>query len=221
MSSMAARDQYLTSEHTAALGRFFFFLFFQLVFVSFEASHNLRFDILLTFVPGYQLSYYLTTSQFRCRTRVAEVALTWRTAERGEVTRATLEATLLNYTEAASRGGADEFGKTFFHNSNFSGPGPWYAGRVTPVVHYSMGGLAVDAQGHVLRKESSEAVPGLYAAGEVIGGVHGKNRLGGNALTEYARSYSCIPPFLDNYQPLGSGARQGFLPRVSRRRAWL
>ena len=55
---------------------------------------------------------------------------------------------------------------------------------MTPVVHYSMGGLVVDAAGRVLRA-GGEAVEGLWAAGELMGGLHGKNRLGGNALTEY------------------------------------
>jgi len=49
--------------------------------------------------------------------------------------------------------------------------------RVAPAVHFCMGGVSVDASG-------ATTLPGLFAAGEVVGGVHGANRLGGNALTE-------------------------------------
>ena len=68
----------------------------------------------------------------------------------------------------------------------------FYVGRVTPVTHYTMGGVRVDDDGRVVRNEARAAktgqsvVPGLFAAGELVGGVHGKNRLGGNALTECA-----------------------------------
>jgi hypothetical protein len=86
---------------------------------------------------------------------------------------------------AAAAGAADAYGKVFFHHAEgFAADGPWVAGRVTPVVHYSMGGLAVDDGGRVLTEEGG-VVAGLWAAGEVMGGLHGKNRLGGNALTEY------------------------------------
>jgi fumarate reductase flavoprotein subunit len=46
-----------------------------------------------------------------------------------------------------------------------------------------MGGLVVDTQRHVLDKDG-KIIPGLYAAGEVTGGIHGGNRLGGNAIVE-------------------------------------
>ena len=68
----------------------------------------------------------------------------------------------------------------------------FYVGRVTPVTHYTMGGVRVDGDGRVVRNEARAAktgqktVPGLFAVGELVGGVHGANRLGGNALTECA-----------------------------------
>ena len=54
---------------------------------------------------------------------------------------------------------------------------------LAPATHHTMGGLVVDEQRHVLNA-SGKPIPGLYAAGEVTGGIHGGNRLGGNALTE-------------------------------------
>jgi len=108
---------------------------------------------------------------------------TWM-ASRGDATEAVLRATLEGYNANAVVG-RDVFNKTFFANVPFDLSGPFYAGRVTPVVHYTMGGVKVDSEGRVLRPDGSR-VDGLFAAGEIIGGVHGKNRLGGNALTECA-----------------------------------
>ncbi len=54
---------------------------------------------------------------------------------------------------------------------------------VAPAPHTSLGGVVIDASCHVLRPDGS-AIPHLYAAGEVTGGLHGRNRLGGNAGTE-------------------------------------
>lgn len=61
--------------------------------------------------------------------------------------------------------------------------GPFYIERVIPGTHHTMGGLAIDTETRVLT-EAGVVIPGLYAAGEVVGGIHGTNRLGGNALTD-------------------------------------
>lgn len=61
--------------------------------------------------------------------------------------------------------------------------GPFYANRVTAKVHHTMGGIEIDADTHVLDQEGN-VIPGLYAAGEVTGGIHGANRLGGNAIAD-------------------------------------
>jgi len=76
-------------------------------------------------------------------------------------------------------------GKKFYHNII---PGsavksePFYVAIITPVIHYCMGGLEIDADGAVLGKNG--VIKGLYCAGEVAGGVHGNNRLGGNSLLD-------------------------------------
>ncbi|KAI1394405.1 Flavocytochrome c [Hypoxylon trugodes] len=62
-------------------------------------------------------------------------------------------------------------------------------GIVTPVVHFTMGGVAFDTQARVLRLEDGNElapIPGLWAAGEITGGIHGANRLGGSSLLECA-----------------------------------
>lgn len=54
---------------------------------------------------------------------------------------------------------------------------------LAPSTHHTMGGIVVDTDRHVLDKDG-KVIKGLYAAGEVTGGIHGGNRLGGNAITE-------------------------------------
>lgn len=60
---------------------------------------------------------------------------------------------------------------------------PFYAIKVAPAVHYTMGGLAITPQTQVLNQQQ-QVIPGLFAAGEVTGGLHGNNRLGGNSIAE-------------------------------------
>ncbi len=92
--------------------------------------------------------------------------------------------TLLNYIDDAEKG-VDQWGKTSFQGtpSKKLNEEVFYAGRVTPVLHYCMGGITIDSEGNVL-DEDKNIIEGLYAAGEVTGGVHGANRLGGNSLLE-------------------------------------
>ncbi|CEP64064.1 fumarate reductase LALA0_S10e01442g [Lachancea lanzarotensis] len=59
-----------------------------------------------------------------------------------------------------------------------------YVGQVTPVVHFTMGGAKIDETSRILDKADKFVADGLYAAGEVSGGVHGANRLGGSSLLE-------------------------------------
>lgn len=59
-----------------------------------------------------------------------------------------------------------------------------FIGEVTPVVHFTMGGAKINTEAEVVNKEGKPLAKGLYAAGEVSGGVHGANRLGGSSLLE-------------------------------------
>jgi len=58
-----------------------------------------------------------------------------------------------------------------------------YVGRVTPAVHFTMGGVVINERAEVLG-DHEENIEGVWAAGEVAGGVHGGNRLGGSSLLE-------------------------------------
>ena len=74
-----------------------------------------------------------------------------------------------------------EFGRTSFANPLDTAP--FYGIKVTAGIHHTMGGLKINEKTEVLTAEGT-AIPGLYAAGEVTGGVHGANRLGGNAVSD-------------------------------------
>merc|ERR1719335_1841809 len=88
-----------------------------------------------------------------------------------------------SWDEASGKTGS---GKKFYHNII---PGsavktePFYVAIITPVIHYCMGGLLIDTDSACVGA-GDKAIPGLYAAGEVAGGVHGNNRLGGNSLLD-------------------------------------
>lgn len=75
----------------------------------------------------------------------------------------------------------DEFGRTLYETPIDNGP--FYAGPRMPTVHHTMGGVRINAAAQVI-DENGQIIPGLFAAGEVTGGIHGANRLGGNALTD-------------------------------------
>jgi fumarate reductase flavoprotein subunit len=85
------------------------------------------------------------------------------------------------FNEAVENGGPDEFGRTLFDRKIEAGP--FYAGPRVPTVHHTMGGVEINEQSQVL-DANGHPIPGLFAAGEVTGGIHGTNRLGGNALAD-------------------------------------
>jgi fumarate reductase flavoprotein subunit len=93
----------------------------------------------------------------------------------------TLKATVETYNEGMLSG-TDEFGKATSPDSVIE-QGPFYASLRTPTVHYTMGGIAINENAEVL-DTNGNAIPGLYAAGEVTSGIHGNNRLGGNAYPD-------------------------------------
>ena len=92
-----------------------------------------------------------------------------------------LKQTIKEYNKNAEDG-RDNFGRPLFKNTPIEDR-PFHVGVVTPALHYTMGGLKVSEHAQVLNKQG-EIIQGLYAIGEVTGGLHGVNRLGGNSLTE-------------------------------------
>lgn len=89
--------------------------------------------------------------------------------------------------ETYSTAKEDTFGRSLRVNtfeSGISKDSTIYVGEITPVVHFTMGGVRINENAEVIGKNGEALAEGLYAAGEVSGGVHGGNRLGGSSLLE-------------------------------------
>jgi len=86
------------------------------------------------------------------------------------------------YNRCAERGWSPD-GKTRFDNAPFDPTDEYYVGIVTPLLHYTMGGLKITPDAEVLTTEN-EIIPGFFAGGECAGGIHNKNRLAGNSLVD-------------------------------------
>ena len=102
-------------------------------------------------------------------------------AEKLGIDPATFTATMEAWNKAVADQKDDEFGRLSFASALDTAP--YYAIKVSPGIHHTMGGLKINTNAEVLT-EADEVIPGLYAAGEVTGGVHGANRLGGNAVAD-------------------------------------
>lgn len=92
-----------------------------------------------------------------------------------------LEATVAKWNEEVKAGKDEDFGRTTGMQRGIEGP--YYAIHIAPAVHYTMGGVHVNTKAQVI-DENGNIIKGLYAAGEVAGGLHGNNRIGGNSVAE-------------------------------------
>lgn len=92
-----------------------------------------------------------------------------------------LEETIKKYNSYVDAGEDPEFGKSAFNLK--CEVAPFYATPRKPAIHHTMGGLKIDPKARVLNKDG-KVIAGLYAAGEVAGGLHAGNRLGGNSLAD-------------------------------------
>ena len=104
-------------------------------------------------------------------------------AEKLNIPVAELENTVKNYNGYQAAGKDDEFGRAASDMVRPLVKSPYYAVEVAPAVHHTMGGIKINTKSEVLNN-SGDVIPGLFAAGEVTGGVHGANRLGGNAVAD-------------------------------------
>lgn len=103
-------------------------------------------------------------------------------AEKINVDPAVLSATLTEWNEAVAAGNDTEFERATGMEHDLS-TAPYYAIKIAPGVHHTMGGVKINTSCEVLSTEG-EVIPGLFAAGEVTGGIHGGNRIGGNAVAD-------------------------------------
>jgi fumarate reductase flavoprotein subunit len=91
-----------------------------------------------------------------------------------------LKSEVERYNSFVESGHDDDFGKTSF---TFKVESPYVARAMKPSIHHTMGGLKIDTDCHVIDTDGN-IIPGLYAAGEVTGGIHAGNRVGGNAIAD-------------------------------------
>lgn len=92
-----------------------------------------------------------------------------------------LKKTVDEYNQAVRGEATDKFGKKLLQDQ-FDKP-PFYASKRVPTIHHTMGGLEIDTEARVIDKDGN-VIENLFAAGEVTGGIHGANRLGGNAIPD-------------------------------------
>ena len=95
---------------------------------------------------------------------------------------AVLAKTLADWNAAVAAQKDEEFGRTTGMGNDLS-TAPYYAIKIAPGIHHTMGGVKINTNAEVINTEGN-VIPGLFAAGEVTGGVHGGNRLGGNAVAD-------------------------------------
>ena len=99
-----------------------------------------------------------------------------------DVDPAVLAETLANWNKCVAEQNDPELGRTTGMENDLS-TAPYYAIKIAPGIHHTMGGVHIDTGAHVVDLNGN-VIPGLFAAGEVCGGVHGGNRLGGNAVAD-------------------------------------
>ena len=105
-------------------------------------------------------------------------------AKKIEVNPTILEDTIKKYNDYVVKKIDPDFKRNPASMEKSLAEGPYYAIEIEPAVHHTMGGLKINTKAEVINK-SGKPIPGLFAAGEVTGGVHGANRLGGNAVADY------------------------------------
>lgn len=104
-------------------------------------------------------------------------------AEKLNIEPSVLEETFIRYNGFVRNGNDDDFNRNASDMPLELIKAPFYAVEVGPAVHHTMGGIKINADAQVLKNDGS-VIEGLFAAGEVTGGVHGANRLGGNAVAD-------------------------------------
>lgn len=92
-----------------------------------------------------------------------------------------LKNTIIQYNKYVEQGKDEDFNRR--GSLKKIKEGPFYIQVVAPAVHHTMGGVKINDKNQV-QNENGYVIEGLYAAGEIVGGTHGTNRLGGNAITE-------------------------------------
>lgn len=95
-----------------------------------------------------------------------------------------LKKSIAEWNTAVETGKDPHYDRYVNKKAQKMGTGPWYVSTMVPKVHHCMGGIYTDMKARALDVMTDEPIPGLYAAGESTGGVHGAVRLGSCAVTD-------------------------------------
>ena len=105
-------------------------------------------------------------------------------AQKAGINGKNLVETVKKWNKFCKKGTGDEMGRpTCMDDHRLDEGGPYYATLMTPSVHHTMGGVQINEKAQVINN-SGKVIPGLYAAGEITGGIHGTNRVGCNAVPD-------------------------------------
>ncbi|KAG0226975.1 hypothetical protein BGW42_003262 [Actinomortierella wolfii] len=120
-----------------------------------------------------------------------------------------LEKTFEEYNLIAEGKKKDPWGKKYFHNVPIKMNQDFHVALMSPVLHYTMGGVDINDEA-AIRDNNDKPIPGLFAAGEMCGGVHGANRLGGSSLlgcVVFGRTAGdSVSKYMKGNPVIGSGA---------------
>jgi len=126
---------------------------------------------------GHRIDHCLRKGVVKRFDRIDDIADTYQIPVQA------LKNTITHFNEYAENGLDKDYGKPFLSNARSLKHPPYYCIRLWPKVHHTMGGVLINSQAQVLNL-SLQPMKGLYAAGEVTGGVHGACRLGSCAITD-------------------------------------
>ena len=90
--------------------------------------------------------------------------------------------TMVAWNESCAKGVDEEWGRN--NGMEAQATAPFYAIKIAPGIHHTMGGIKIDEKAEVIDTDGN-VIPGLFACGETTGGIHGGNRVGGNAVCDF------------------------------------
>jgi succinate dehydrogenase/fumarate reductase flavoprotein subunit len=160
-------------------------------FVNEMSDRRLRTDAMLfndripvAIVDSQGVQYATTLDKCLKRGVVQKFNTLEELATANSIPRIQLKETLERYRLSLIHGRDIEFGKPLAEDLKPIEKPPFYSIRLLPKVHHCMGGVQINKHAQVTSFPEYQPIPGLYAAGEVTGGVHGASRLGSNAIVD-------------------------------------
>ncbi|MGB3651244.1 MAG: FAD-binding protein, partial [Rivularia sp. (in: cyanobacteria)] len=133
-------------------------------------------DLKGTYISGHNIDKHLNRDIINIFQNLEKLALAYNLPDKA------LKETINQYNNYVENYRDEEFQKPIPIDAKPLQP-PYYAIRLWPKVHYTMGGVEINTKAQVI-DINNQPIPNLYAAGEVTGGIHGASRLGGCAVTE-------------------------------------